>query len=508
MKERMERLREMDAEIQKLRHIAAILHWDQETCMPSGAVEERSEQIALAEGLVYDRLTAGEVGELLAALGVDAEHPEGTAGAEAMGEVDRAFLRELGREHRRKTRLPRRLVTEMARQTSIGQKIWAEARRRADFAAFAPRLETILSLVIETAECLGYQEHRYDALLDEYEPWMKAAEVERIFASFRGPLTELVQRIVASGRSVDAGFLHREFPVDRQRRFSERVLRAIGYELERGRLDESAHPFTTTLGRSDVRLTTRYNPRNFGSGIFGTVHEAGHGLYELGIASGLRDTLLADGASLGIHESQSRMWENLIGRSLPFWRHFYPAARELFPEALGDVELDRFYHGINAVSPSLIRVEADEVTYNLHIILRFTLEKALVAGELRVADLPGAWNEESDRLLGIVPPDDAQGVLQDIHWSMGGMGYFPTYALGNLYAAQLFEAMGRDLPELSEGLAHGDFASPLAWLREKVHVHGRVYSAKDLCRKATGAPLDPSHSLRYLEGKFAAIYGV
>lgn len=501
----LERLKLLDAEIRRLTHICALLSWDQETYMPCEAVGERSEQLELLSGLIHDRLTSRKLAGLLRDAGVDEANPMGPAG---LPPLQRAFLRELYRSHRRSIRLPRRLVTELARQTAIGQARWAEARKAADFRLFSPHLAAILALVRESASCLGWVEHPYDPLLDEYEPWMRSSQVERVFSGLRPRLTDLVRRIVDSPRKPDTSFLKAVFEPAKQRQFSLRMLRALGYDFQRGRLDESAHPFTTTVGRADVRLTTRYNPKAIASGIFGTIHEAGHGLYELGFGEELAGTLLADGASMGIHESQSRLWENLLGRSLPFWRRFFPELQGLFPEALGGIGVEEFYRGINAVEASLIRVEADEVTYNLHILARFELEKRLIAGQLEVEELPAAWNEQYGSLLGVVPPDDAQGVLQDIHWSMGSFGYFPTYALGNLYAAQFYHTLRRDLSGLDEHLLRGEFAPILAWLREKVHRLGRSVPAAELCRQATGAELDPAFLLDYLESKYAGIYGL
>jgi carboxypeptidase Taq len=499
----MERLKARDGEIRRLMHIAGVLSWDQETYMPPKAVGERSEQLELLSGLIHDRLASPELGELLKAAGASDRQP---LGPDDSAPVERAYLRELFRAYRRSTRLPRRLVTELAKQTAIGQARWAEARKASDFGLFSAQLAVILGLVRESAACLGYREHPYEPLLEEYEPWMKSAEVEKVFAGLRVKLQSLVQRIVASGRRPDTSFLRAPYEVARQREFCLAVLKEIGYDFQRGRLDESAHPFSTTLGRADVRLTTRYNPDFFNTGVFGTIHEAGHGLYEMGIGGELSDTILADGTSMGFHESQSRMWENFIGRSLPFWVHFYPRLKALFPQNLEAVRLEDFHRAINAVEPSLIRVEADEVTYNLHILIRFELEKRLIAGDLQVAELPGAWNAQYREALGIVPPDDAQGVLQDIHWSMGSFGYFPTYALGNLYAAQLYRTMKRELPGMEEELVRGEFAPVLGWLRDKVHRLGRLVPAAELCRQVTGESLDPACLAEYLEGKYAGIY--
>lgn len=505
--EKLQRLREIDGEHRLLGHAAAVLHWDQETYMPDGAVQERAEQLSLLSGLMHDRITQPEIGEILATLGVSFEPdplPEVPGTFEG---VERAFLRELARLYRRSTKIPRRLVTELAKQTALGQHVWAEARKAADFSGFAGQLSVILGLVREVSACLGYEEHPYDPLLDEYEPWMKTAELEEVFSGLRAGLRKLLDRIQGSGKSVDTSFLHMDYGIEKQKLFSHQVLKAIGYDFHRGRLDESAHPFTTTLGSSDVRITTRYNTDFFPTGIFGTIHECGHGLYDLGFAEDLQGSLLAEGTSLGVHESQSRMWENLIGRSLPFWNHFFPELKKLFPKALKDVDLRRFYEGINRVAPSFIRVEADEVTYNLHILLRFELEKRLITGDLAVEDLPAAWNAGMKEFLGLNPPDDALGVLQDIHWSGGMIGYFPTYALGNLYAAQLFQALRREVSDWKQQLEQGHFETILDWLRRNVHKHGGIYPAQELCSRITGETLNPRHLLDHFEEKFGRIYG-
>ena len=516
MEQTLQRLHAIDNEIQNLNNVASVLHWDQETYMPEDALAGRAEQLALLQGLIHDRQSGAEIGEALAALGFaldvspgagpgDTSEPPAVA---ALPARERAFLRQLARVFVRARRLPRRLVTELARETAIGQRTWLEARQARDFSVFSGQLGIIVALVRETSQCLGYSDHPYDPLLDDYEPWMKTAEVDGVFRGLRTGLSELAARIADAGPPVDTGFLKRRYPVDRQREFSLRVLRAIGYDFRKGRLDESAHPFTTRLGGSDVRLTTRFNEHFFNSGIFGTVHECGHGLYELGVEPESRGTLLGEGASMGIHESQSRTWENLIGRSHAFWRHFYPQAQELFPDALEGVDLEDFYRGINAVERSLIRVEADEVTYNLHIILRFELEKAVLEEALEVRDLPGAWNDRSRELLGVEPRHDGEGVLQDIHWSSGAFGYFPTYALGNLYAAQFFAALRRDLPGLDDSVAAGSFAEILDWQRDRIHRFGRRLRPGELCRQVTGEALSAEALLAYLENKFGEIYGI
>ena len=503
MRDALARLREIQREIQSLSHAAAALGWDQETYMPAAAVEGRADQLAVLEGLVHERTSSNEVGELLAAMGSNDSQPAGDGNLSA---VDAALVRETHRAYSRARRLPKRLVTALARQASLSQARWAEARKESRFEIFRAALAEIVSLTLEKAEALGYAEHRYDPLLDEYEPWTTTREVAAVFGPLEEALTALAGRIASAARQPAP--VKGRFPAARQRELSDRLLRDLGFDLRRGRLDLSAHPFSTTLGHADIRLTTRFDESSVTSGLFGTIHECGHGLYEQGIEDGLDGTILAGGASLGLHESQSRFWENMVGRSAAFWRRYYPMVRDLFPDSLSSVSLEEFTRSVNKVEPSLIRVEADEVTYCLHIILRFNLETRLITGELPVANLPEAWSAESRRLLGVAPRKDAEGVLQDIHWSMAAIGYFPTYALGNLYAAQLRDAMRSELGDLDRLIEAGEMTVMLRWLREKIHRHGRIYPAGELCRRATGSPLDPGLYVRYLEDKFAAIYGL
>lgn len=504
----VERLKALDREARLLEHIAAAMSWDQETYMPARAVDERAEQQALLQSLVHERNTAPEVGELLSAAGVDpdSDKPEIPVPVrERLGAIDAAFLREKRRQYRQATRLPARLVRELAETGSRGQNAWIGARRDDDYGRFKPWLEKLIALNREMADALGHGGTRYDALLDQYEPYMTTDEVSSVFSTLRAGLVDLVSRI-GDAPQVEDGFLGSTFPVDRQEEMSRRVMTALGYELDRGRLDRSAHPFTTSLGSHDVRITTRYDERLLMSSLFSTIHETGHALYELGVGEELHGTLLAEGTSLGIHESQSRMWENMIGRSRAFWTRWMTDLQELFPDQLGAVTPEAFYRAANKVEPSFIRVEADEVTYSLHIILRFELEQRLIDGDLTVDDLPAAWNDTTREVLGIVPPSDAQGVLQDVHWSFGAFGYFPTYALGNLYAAQFLARMERDLPDLWTAVADGQTGDILEWLRTRIHRHGRVKSAGELVQEISGESLDPRFFLSYLNDKYGEIY--
>jgi carboxypeptidase Taq len=345
-------------------------------------------------------------------------------------------------------------------------------------------------------------------LLDEYEPGATTAEITQVFADLRKELVPLIDAVAASGRQPRRDILERPYPVDRQQIFSQAAAAAIGFDFESGRLDVTTHPFCSGIGPGDCRLTTRYNPNRFGDAFFGTLHEAGHGIYEQGLDPDHFGTPLGSACSLGIHESQSRMWENLVGRGRPFWEHFFPRARQIFLDTLGDVKLDDFVFAINDVQPSFIRVEADEATYNLHIILRFELEQALVSGDLKPADVPGAWNEKFHKSLGLTPPTHGLGSLQDIHWSMGGIGYFPTYTLGNLYAAQFMEQAGKDLGDLNAQFRQGEFGNLKAWLNDKIHRPGQRYRANDLCRRVTSQPLSHKPFLSYLRKKLAPLFGI
>jgi len=495
--ELIRRVREMAT----LGSCAAVLHWDRETCMPRKGAAHRAAQLALLAGMVHERFTDPRIGGLLAAV-------EGTeVVAEPLSDAA-VNVRELRRAYDRATRLPRDLVEELARVTSLAQGEWVEARKASDFKRFQPWLEKIVALKMREADLYGHRGNRYDALIEDYEPGATTAWLEGIFGPLRDELVRLLDAIQGSGRRPDAAILQRAYPLAHQEIFGRLAAAAIGFDFEAGRLDTVAHPFCSGFGPGDTRLTTRYNERDFGDAFFSILHESGHGLYDQGLPAEHWGTPRGDCVSLGIHESQSRLWENLVGRSLPFWRHFFPIAQQFFPAALGGASLDGFYFAINDVRRSLIRVDADEVTYNLHIILRFELEQALLSGDLAVADLPGAWNERFAAFLGLTPPDDAQGCLQDVHWSHGGLGYFPTYTLGNLNAAQLFAAARAAIPDLEESFARGSFADLLAWLRERVHRCGMQHRAPKLIELATGAPLSHNALIAHLRGKFEPLYGL
>ncbi len=476
-----------------------LLSWDRDTHMPRRGAELRAEQIALVMGLLHRSRTAPELGELLDRAAPLAEGPDPDAPVAAN-------VREARLDYERATRVPVELVEERARTHTLAREAWVEAREKDDFAAFRPWLEKNLDLARRYAEALGAADGGYDALLDEYEPGETAEHVAATFAPLREALRDLLDRI-RGAEPVATDVLYGSFPAEEQAVFATRVAQEMGFDFERGRLDTTVHPFCVGLAPVDVRLTTRWDESCLVDGFFSVLHEAGHGLYEQGLPAADFGLPSAAACSFGVHESQSRMWENFVGRSRGFWRHFHPLVQELFPD-LEDVPADAFHRALNAVAPTFIRVDADEVTYNLHIFLRFELEQALLAGDLAVRDLPDAWRERFEALFGERPPDDRQGCLQDVHWSSGLFGYFPTYTLGNLYAAQLFATAEGELGDLDAGFEQGEFASLLRWFRERVHGHGRRYRPRRLIETVTGAP--PSHEplVRHLNEKYAAIYGL
>ncbi|MFO0981652.1 MAG: carboxypeptidase M32 [Planctomycetota bacterium] len=492
----IETLLELLGEVQDLTAASALLEWDQETYMPPKAAAARAQQLASLAGIAHEKLTSPEIGALLGRL----------REARGLSEDEQALVRETARDHDRARKLPRELVQALARAQSEALHVWTEAKQASRFEPFAPHLERLIALKQEVARHLGFAEVPYDALIDDHELGATTRSVAALFAKLAPELVSLLRAIQASPVPIDARCVQASFAEDAQIEFALDVARAMGFDLEAGRLDRSAHPFCTAFHPTDVRLTTRFGEHDLRPALFGVIHEAGHGLYEQGLDVAWSRTPLGHPASLGIHESQSRLWENIVARSLPFWRHFFPKLKAKFAAQLEPVTLEQFYRAINQVRPSLIRVEADEVTYNLHIILRFELEQQLFAGTLQVRDLPSAWNRRMQQWLGVEPPSDKEGVLQDIHWAMGAFGYFPTYTLGNVYAAQLFERAQQDLAGLEQGIARGELTPLRDWLRERVHRQGRRYPPAQLIERATGQA--PSHEpfVRYLRAKFGAIY--
>jgi carboxypeptidase Taq len=496
---RLDALRARLAVPAQLDQAAALLTWDEATYLPAGGAEARGRQLANLARLSHEHTIDPGLDELVAEL-------EGDVAAGAIVDAEAALVRETRRALDRARRVPADLVGAIAQQRVRGRGAWAAARTADDYAVFAPELRTMIALQRERAAALDGAVPAYDALLDEYERGATAAEVAALFGELRAELLDLWRGIQASPVRPDVAILHRRYPEAAQEAFVKETVAALGFDFERGRLDRTAHPFAMRVGAGDVRITTRYDARHLGAALFSSIHEAGHGMYEQNLPDAYADTPLGEPASLGFHESQSRLWENLVGRSGPYWEGAYPRLQAAFPGALDDVPVATFVAAINGVRPSLIRVEADEVTYHLHVMLRFGLERDLISGVLDVADLPAAWAEASRELLGVAPPDDRQGCLQDVHWSVGLFGYFPTYTLGTLLSVQLWEAMARDLGDLDDALRSGRFAPILAWLVEHVHRHGARFTPRELAVRATGGPLAAAPFLRYARAKYGALY--
>jgi carboxypeptidase Taq len=488
-------------EVALLRSCESLLDWDERTYMPRNASEHRGNQMAVLAGIAHEKFVSPQVGELLGRLLSDGVDP-------AADTLDAANVREIKRVYDKAVKLPKELVEELSRTIILSQGAWQEARAKSDFAAFRPWMEKVVALKRRVADAIGYAAAPYDAMLDDFEPGATTETITRVFSGLRNDLVRLIAAIKDSGRGPDRSITERNYPVDRQEHFGKAAAEAIGFDFTSGRLDVTVHPFCTGIGPADVRITTRYNPNHFPQAFFGILHEAGHGIYEQGLPREHFGTPSGEAVSLGIHESQSRMWENMVARSRAFWRHFYPKAQAAFPEALKGVTLDQFYFAVNDVRPSFIRVEADEATYNLHILLRFEIESAFFNGNLKIADVPGAWNEKFQKYFGITPKNDAEGCLQDVHWSAGLIGYFPTYTLGNLYAAQFFARAAADLGDLDGSFARGDFRPLLGWLRENIHRHGQRYRAERLVERVTGQPLSHRPLIDYLGGKFGELYGI
>jgi carboxypeptidase Taq len=478
-----------------------LLGWDELTFLPRAGTPHRGEQMALLSGLCHDRATDPRLADLLATV-------EGSDLASDPYSPAAANVREIRRAYERQRRLPRSLVEELARVTTRAQHEWEAARREADFNRFRPWLEKIVTLKRREAEAVGYETEPYDALLEEYEPGARAAVLGSLFDALRLDLVPLAQALTPTPGRPNSTVLGRLFPLDRQRVFCEAAAATVGFDFRAGRLDTTVHPFCCAIGPGDCRLTTRYCLHDFGEAFFGTLHEAGHGLYEQGLDPKHHGTPAGEVPSVALHESQARLWENLVGRSRAFWEFFFPQARGIFHEALDDVTLDDFYGAVNHVAPTLIRASADEVTYNLHVLARFDLERALVGGDLMPADLPAAWNEAYRRYLGITPTNDAEGCLQDGHWASGLVGYFPTYTLGNLFAAQLFARAETELGGFDGPFAHGRFDGLLGWLRDRVHLPGGCYPAPVLIERATGAQPDHRAFVQALRKKYGELYGL
>lgn len=483
-------------EYSTLGSISGLLQWDMQTIMPPKGNERRADQLALLSGIMHSRLTSPRIGELV----------ERLRSQNGLTEEQRGNVREIARDYDKAARIPQELVEELSRQQSLAHEAWVKAREAADFATFAPHLEILVRLTAQMADYLGYQDTPLDALIDQFEPDATTAMFTRLFDELKAETIPLLQRILDSPIKADRSFLKEEYDPETQRLFGEEVMRQIGFDTEAGRLDTSVHPFCSGAS-GDVRITTRYNPRAPQQALFGIIHETGHALYEQGVNPQFIGTPLAEALSYGIHESQSRMWENFVGRGRPFWKFFLPRLKRMFSSQLSGVELDQFVLAINHVEPSLVRVEADEMTYDLHIIMRFEIERDLFAGKIAVADLPAVWNQKMKDYLGLTPPNDGKkGVLQDVHWSGGSFGYFPSYSLGNVAAAQFWYTMRKAMPDMDQQIERGNFSDILSWLRENVHVHGRLFKRDELMQRATGKPLKTADYVKYLAEKYSELY--
>jgi len=488
-------LREYFAEVMRLGYISSLLNWDQEVNMMNyKSVEGRSKQMSLIRKLIHQRITSEKVGKLIK----EAEKL-------TLNEVENAMLREITREYNLETKLPEKLVVEIAETSVLAAKDWRDARAKSDFSIFEKILEKTVELQKEKALKLGTHPDPYSTLIDLYEPGANYEWIANIFNPLRPKLIDFVKKLNSSSDKPDNSIFKKHYDEDKQFELSSKIIEKLNFDFGYGRQDKVTHPFTTSLAVLDVRITTR-TTEPFPDCITSTIHEYGHAIYEMGIKKELQDTILCTGTSMGIHESQSRMWENIVGRSKEFWMYWYPTFQKYFPENLKDVSMEEFHRAINIVQPSFIRVNADEVTYGLHIILRFEIEKDLIEGKIQVSELPEIWNSKFEDLLGIVPPNDAQGVLQDVHFSGGLFGYFPTYFLGNLYGAQIYAKILEKMPNLPDDYKKGEFSNLLNYLRENIHQYGSIYRANDLINRITGEDLNSDYFLKYIEKKFTPIY--
>jgi len=499
MNEQLTELKTLLAEVDDLQKAGAVLAWDQQAYMPPGGAPARASQLATLSRLAHERFTSERIGHLLYELSKetsDLPYDDDTV----------SLVRVLKRDYEKAVRLPSTFVAELAEASGLGTTGWAQARAANNWAGFQDHLKRMIELKQREAEYVGYHDRMYDALLDSYEPDMKTAQVAEIFDGVRRELVPLVRAITEHSHRVDDSVLHRAYAPAKQWELAHEALGAIGYDFERGRMDRVPHPFCTTFANHDVRVTNRVLPDFFNSAFFGAMHEGGHALYEQGSPDRFERTLLSGQSSLGAHESQSRLWENLVGRSRPFWRFFFPKFRKAFRTNATGVDAETMYRAVSKVQPSYIRVEADEVTYSLHVMLRFEAENLLLENKLKVSELPSWWDEAMSSYLGVTPPDVAHGALQDVHWSLGYYGYFPTYSLGTFFSAQLFETAREQLGDLDEQFERGEFTPLREWLTENMYQHARKYTLNELSTRITGEPLQTRSYIKYLKGKYSDIY--
>lgn len=488
-------LKEINRSLEHLGALSALAQWDMRTGMPPKAMPDRSEILAFLSAETHKLHTDDRIPELLEAAKASAD----------LTDVERAMIRETEKRYLQAKKVPVDRMAAYTKTLSESEAVWQAARDTNDWNGFQPHLEQVMEFQKEMVDYYGYEEARYDALLDQYEPGATVKQLEVVFSQLRDASVALLDEIRGSGVQIDRSCLSGEFAQQEQKAFAANVLRTMGFDFEAGRLDVSAHPFTTAFCNKDIRITTFYPAGEFAMPLFASIHESGHGIYEQQISDFLKGTGLATGVSMGIHESQSRLFENMLGRSRAFWDHFYPQLQAAMP-AFAAVEKEQFYRAINAVEPGAIRIRADELTYNLHIIIRYELEKALLEDALTVAELPDAWNEKYRKYLGVSPASYAEGVMQDIHWASGAVGYFPSYALGNLYSAQFIHRMEQELPDWKQQVAQGQFEGVCSWLGKNIHCHGSVYLPNQLVKKVTGESLQPRYFIQYLQEKFGEIY--
>jgi carboxypeptidase Taq len=501
MKKDISELKDKLLELYHLNSAIAVLSWDQEVNMPQKGAEMRAQTIANLAGILHEKFTSKNFSLILKKINNKAKESR-------LNDEEKCIIREVNREYAREKKLPLEFVKELVKLCSQGQSVWAEARRKSDFKIFAPYLKKIVDLKRKEAKLVGYKKSPYDALLDTYEPRMTSEDISLLFNDLKDFLVPFIERIKNSKIKEKSQLLKGDYPIEEQIKFNEVIARKIGFDFESGRLDTSAHTFTMGFHPQDVRITTRYEKDDLFHALSATIHEAGHALYEQGILIENFGSPLGDSISLGIHESQSRIWENIVGKNISFWKYFYLILQKEFPVPFKKISLELFYKAINSVSPSLIRIEADEVTYNLHVIMRFEIEKELIEGSIEVNDLPKIWKSKMKEYFGLKVPNDAQGVLQDIHWSGGSIGYFPTYTLGNLYSAQFYEAAKRDIPDLEKRFGRGEFIRFREWLKKNIHIHGKIYSADALVKEITGEPLSSNYFINYIRNKYSRIYNL
>ncbi|CAH2712993.1 Carboxypeptidase 1 [Neobacillus rhizosphaerae] len=497
----LEQFKAIDEKITHYSSIIGLVDWDQKVMAPKKGRSVFAKATGTLRTEVFKLSVSQEMGNLLETLSSQENF-------KILDGVTKAKVREYKEYYQKSKSIPANLFQEYSILTAQANDAWEEARENNDFAHYLPALEKIVDFKRKFAEIYGYEDHPYDALLDEFEPGLTVKRLDPLFAKLRESSVKLLERIQQYGKPTQVEVFDQSFDIEKQKEFNRFILPIIGFDMEAGRLDETVHPFAQTVNIGDVRLTTRYLEKNVRSALFGTIHEAGHGIYEQHVNPEYEDSVLQSGASFGIHESQSRFLENMVGRSMEFWKFFFPKLQEYFPKQLENVSIEEFYRAVNTVEPSFIRVEADELTYNLHIMLRYEIEKALIGGEIEAKDLPAIWNQKMQDYLGITPSNDTVGVLQDVHWSFGGIGYFPSYSLGNLYAAQILRTIQKDLPDFSQHIESGRFDLIQEWLKENIHQYGRLYTPNELIVRVTGEELNADYLVEYLEKKYARVYGL